>query len=139
MQLDFGEVGDRKGVLVVEAAPGKPASVVEIPIQSGARLVQLRGTLEQVQAMSSEVEDAYVKVLLEEKPRAGLNEEVRAAIPGTVDVIISRPEEGRPRERVARAGRAPVELLATYLESKGVDDQEVLDLFRELEQEAVTS
>jgi hypothetical protein len=30
-----------------------------------------------------------------------------------------------------------VDLFATYLGAKGVDDQEVIDLFRELEQEAV--
>ena len=137
MQLDFGEVGDRKGVLLVEAEAGKPASVEGIPVENCARLVQLGGTLDQVIAMAPEVAGAYVKVVLDEKARSGLSEEVRAAIPGAVDVILARPDDTRPRERVVRAGRSPVELLATYLASKGVEDQAVLDLFLELEQEAV--
>ncbi|HEY6629195.1 MAG TPA: exonuclease SbcCD subunit D [Acidimicrobiia bacterium] len=137
IQLDFGEVGDQKGVLIVEAEAGKPASVEQVPIEGGTRLVQLAGTLEQVIAMAPDVEGAYVKVVLDEKTRAGLNEEVRAAIPGAVDVIIARAEDGRPAERVTRAGRSPVDLFATYLEHKGVDDPAVLDLFRELEEEAV--
>ncbi len=137
MQLDFGEVGDRKGVLLVEAEAGKPAKVEEIPIVSGTRLVQLTGTLEQVIAMAGDVTDAYVKVILDEKARSGLNDEVRAAIPGAVDVVIERSDEVERRERVSRAGRSPVDLFATYLSAKGVDDPAVLDLFRELEQEAI--
>jgi len=76
-------------------------------------------------------------VLLDESARAGLNEEVRAAIPGAVDVIIARPDSETPRERVTRAGRSPVELLEAYLSSRGVEDPAVLELFRELEQDVV--
>ena len=75
--------------------------------------------------------------MLDEKARSGLNDEVRAAIPGAVDVVIARSDEAEHRERVSRAGRSPVDLFATYLSSKGVDDPAVLDLFRELEQEAI--
>ena len=138
MQLDFGEVGDVKGVLLVEAEPAKPASVQPIAVEAGTRLVQLTGTLEQVLSRASEGEGAYVKVLLDEKSRSGLNEEVREAIPGAVDVIIARPEDQAPRERVERVGRSPVELLQAYLTAKGVDDPEVVELFRELEQEVLS-
>ena len=139
MQLDFGEVGDDKGVLLVEAEAGKPASVEGIPIESGTRLIQVTGTMEQVIAMAPELDGAFVKVVLDEKARAGLNEEVRAAVPGVVDVILARSDEARPPERVSRAGRSPVDLFATYLAHKGVDDPAVLDLFRELEEEAVAT
>jgi exonuclease SbcD len=138
MQLDFGEVDDSKGVLVVDVEPGKPASVAAHPITRGTGLVQIRGTLEQVLARAAEVEGAYVKVVLEEKARAGLNEEVRDAIPGAVDVIVARPEHQGPKERARRAGRSPVELFETYLTTRGVDDPEVVELFRELEQEVVS-
>jgi exonuclease SbcD len=140
LQLDFGEVTDTKGVLLVDAEPGRPASVDSIPLVSGTPLVQLRGTLEQVLARAAEVERAHVKVILDEKARAGLNEEVREAIPGTVDVILNRPDETASREeRVSRAGRSPVELLETYLKSKDVDDPAIVELFRELEQEVLAS
>jgi exonuclease SbcD len=138
MQLDFGEVNDTKGVLVVDIEPGKPASVAARPIAGGTRLVQIRGSLEQVLARAPEVEGAYVKVVLEEKARSGLNEKVREAIPGAVDVIVARPEHQSPKAQAQRSGRSPVELFETYLSSRGVDDPEVVDLFRELEQEVVS-
>lgn len=138
MQLDFGEVSDEKGVLLVDAEPGKPVFVQTVTLESGTRLIQLAGSLEQVLARAPEVEGAYVKVVLDEKPRAGLNEEVREAIPGAVDVIVARPEEVGPRQRVDRVGRSPVQLLEAYLAAKGVDDPAVVELFRELEQEVVS-
>jgi len=138
MQLDFGEAGDTKGVLIIDAGPGTPAVVTPVPIEHGVPLVQVSGTLEQVIAMGEELQDAYVKVLLDEKARAGLNEEVRVAIPGVVDVVISRPDDGEPRERATRAGRSPVELLEAYLAQRGVEDPAVVELFRELESEVST-
>ncbi|MET0565228.1 MAG: exonuclease SbcCD subunit D [Acidimicrobiia bacterium] len=137
MQLDFGEVTDSKGVLVVEAEAGKPASVAEVVLEGGTRLVQVRGTLEQVLARAPDLEGCYVKVLLDEPARAGLNEEVREAIPGSVDVIITQPEDRLPRDRVERVGRSPAALLETYLASKGVEDPGVIELFRALEQEVL--
>ena len=138
MQLDFGEVADAKGVLVVEAEAGKPASVVEVALEGGTRLVQVRGTLEQVLARAPDLEACYVKVLLDEPARAGLNEEVREAIPGAVDVIITQPEDRSPRDRIDRVGRSPAALLEAYLAAKGVDDPRVIELFRELEQEVLS-
>jgi exonuclease SbcD len=139
LQLDFGETGDHKGVLIVDVEAGKPASVEPVALSSGVRLVQVGGTLEQVLSMSAELDDAYVKVVLDEPGRAGLNDEVRAAIPGAVEVNITRTENGQPRERVARAGRKPIELFESYLESRQVDDPAVIQLFRELEQEVMSS
>lgn len=138
LQLDFGEVSDSKGVLVVDVEPGKPASVAPRPLVTGTKLVQLRGTLEQVMERAPEVEGAYVKVILDEKARAGLNEEVRELIPGAVDVIVSRPEQQGPKAEARRTGRSPAELFETYLASHGVDDSEVVALFRELEEEVIS-
>jgi exonuclease SbcD len=138
MQLDFGEVADVKGVLVVDAEPGKPASVDARPITAGTRLVELRGSLEQVLARAPEVEGAYVKVILDEKARAGINDEVRDSIPGAVDVMVARGEQEGRKPDTRRSGRSPVELFEAYLSSRGVDDQDVVALFRELEHEAVS-
>jgi exonuclease SbcD len=135
LQLDFGEAGDRKGVLIVDAEPGRPASIESVPVGAGTALVQLEGTLAQVLARAPEVEGAYVRVVLDEKARTGLNEEVRAAIPGAVDVVIARQEVIRRGAPVGRSGRSPVELLESYLASRQVDDPAVVELFRILEQE----
>jgi exonuclease SbcD len=121
-------------VLIVDADPGKPASVRPVPLASGVPLVQLEGTLEQVLAATEDLGEAYVKVILDEQARAGLNDEVRDRIPGVVDVVLRQPSA--PRAEVAsRAGRAPAELFEEYLRARGVDDPSLLGLFRELEAE----
>jgi exonuclease SbcD len=134
MQLDFGERSDVKGVLIVDAEAGKPASVRPVPITSGVPLVQLEGTLEQVIAAAEGLEEAYVKVILDESSRSGLNDDVRDRIPGVVDVILRHDSVAR-EAAVKRAGRAPAELFADYLTARGVDDPPLLELFREIEAE----
>lgn len=46
LQLDFGEAGEEKRVLVVEAEPGRPASVRSVPLASGRKLRRAEGTWE---------------------------------------------------------------------------------------------
>lgn len=136
LQLDFGEVEDRKGVLLVEAEPGHPAKVTTIPLTSGRRLMTIKGTLDEVAARAGQVSDAYVKVILREKGRVGLADEVRALIPGAVDVVLESPEEAPRRQREDRQKLSPTEAFHRYLEEKGQDDPEVEELFSELLAEA---
>lgn len=134
MQLDFGEAGIAKAALVVEAEPGLPASVDEIPITRGRRLVQIEGTLAQIESQAVGLEDAYVKVVVDEPARVGLADEVRRLVPGAVDVAVSRPDVGdRPgRDAPVRLGRPPVELFSEYLAGKRVADQALVDLFTDV-------
>ncbi|MCZ6663132.1 MAG: exonuclease SbcCD subunit D [Actinobacteria bacterium] len=135
LQLDFGEKDDSKGVLLVDADPGKPASVRQVGLESGVPLIQLEGTLDEVLARAGEVEGAYVKVLLDEPGRAGLNDEVREAIPGAVDVVVRSVAEQRPRRSVDTSAHSPTELFREYLKTRELDDPDVVDLFREIEQD----
>jgi exonuclease SbcD len=136
LQLDFGEVEDRKGVLIVEAEPGLPAGVREVPLTAGRRLIRLRGTLEQVTALAGETGDAYLKVELDEAARVGLADEVRQLFPEAVDVVLTLPAEEGPRRRTpARLGRPAAELFAEYLEHRNVDDPRLPALFEELLEE----
>ncbi|MDX1468192.1 MAG: exonuclease SbcCD subunit D [Acidimicrobiia bacterium] len=137
LQLDFGEVADRKGVLVVEAAPGLPSSVTSVPLSSGTRLATLRGTLAEVLERADEVEGAFVKVELEEKARVGLADEVRAAIPGVVDVVL---QGHQPPEKtlVQRQSLDPIEAFGRYLSDRGTEDPRLETLFAELLEEATT-
>lgn len=138
LQLDFGEVEDRKGVLLVQAEPGLPAKVTTIPLTSGTRLSTVAGTLEQVAAVADQVSDAYVKVILEEKGRVGLAEEVRALIPGAVDVVLAGPEDPVRRGTEERRSLSPTEAFHRYLEERGQEDSKVEDLFAELLDEVST-
>jgi exonuclease SbcD len=137
LQLDFGEVEDRKGVLLVDAEAGKPARVTTIPLGAGRSLVTLRGSLADVLARSDETGDAYVKVILTEKGRVGLADEVRLAIPNTVDVVLENPEEKPERRLDDRERLVPTEAFHQYLAGGDQEDPAVEALFAELLEEAM--
>jgi DNA repair protein SbcD/Mre11 len=133
LQLDFGEVDDRKGVLLVDAEPGKPARVTEIPLTQGRRLITVRGSLEEVLAAADRLAGAYVKVVLTESARVGLADEVRETIPDAVDVILDSPETRRPGEGQEPTDHlSPHEAFRRYLEERGATDEAVAELFAEL-------
>lgn len=135
LQLDFGEAGEEKGLLVVDAEPGVPSRVEEVALTAGTPLVRLGGTLAQVAAAAEGLGEAYVRVELEEPTRVGLADEVRDLVPGVVDVVLARPPEVSSRGSEHRIGREPRLLLAEYLVEKGVDDPRLLALFDELWEE----
>lgn len=133
MQLDFGEVEDRKGVLVVDAEPGLPAKVVEIPLRAGRRLGVVRGTFAQIEAALAEATADLVKVYVEEPARAGLAADVRELSERVIDVVIAEPAElAEESDHPRRLNRPEDEVFAEYLTSKNVDDPAVVALFREL-------
>lgn len=134
MQLDFGERGETKGVLIVEAEPAKPAVVTPVTLTSGRDLIQIEGTVDELEARryDTELADAYLKVVVEEPARAGLADEIRELFPNAVDVLLAAPTRAETAEREVRLGRAPHELFADYLDHAGVDDERVVALFDEL-------
>ena len=132
LQMDFGEADDRKAVLLIEAEPGVPARVREVPLSAGRRLRRLRGTLEQIVVLQDEVGDAYLRIELEETARVGLADEVRELFPDAVDVTIATPEESREPAPPVRLGRPPRELFSEYLTQKNALDERLLTLFDEL-------
>jgi exonuclease SbcD len=146
LALDFGEVADVKGALVVEASAGRPAQVRFVPLEGGRRLVLLEGSLAEVEAavVAGAAEDAWVKVRLLEPGRAGLADEVRALVPDVVDIEVVRPDGlaaaggGTPAGETARVGRAPQDLFAAYLAGRGVEDPRLGGLFAELLDEVGT-
>ena len=60
--VDFGEEQNTPVVCLVEAAPGAPAAVTDIPISSGRRLRTLRGTLAELTALAAGVGEDYLRV-----------------------------------------------------------------------------
>jgi exonuclease SbcD len=137
LQLDFGEAGEAKSVVVVDAAVGRPVTTTEVPLTSGRPLVEVAGTLAELASVAVDrVDDgAYVKVRVRERQRVGLADDVRALFPGAVDVVVEVP--GGPAtsggdEARRLDGRSPSELFGAYLAAAGVDDERVAALFDEL-------
>lgn len=134
LQLDFGEEQDRKGVLLVEVTPSTPAIVTPRPLASGRPMLTLRGTLQQLEALSPPVPDAHLRVIVEEAGGVGVYEQVKAWFPSASQVRVESPQPtaiGQPR-----LGRPPGQLFAEFLAQRGQSDEAILRLFEELLEEA---
>ncbi|MFC4008069.1 exonuclease SbcCD subunit D [Nonomuraea purpurea] len=131
LAVDFGEEGNTPGALLVEVTPGHPAVVQEITFGSARRLRTVRGTLEELEAI--EPGDDWLKVIVEEKPRVGLADDVRDLLPGSVDVMLDERFRPVPATRKGgTAGRSPRELFREYLTATGRHDEQVATLFDRL-------
>ena len=95
LAVDFGEQENTPVVCVVEAAPGTPAAVTDVPIQAGRRLRTLRGTVAELSVLAEMVGDDFLRVWVREPARAGLREEVTALLPNALEVRID-PEFAAP-------------------------------------------
>lgn len=146
LAVDFGEQENEPVVCLVEASPGSPAKITDIPIRSGRRLRTVRGTVAELSVLAPtfnpdvDGSDAplgdFLRVFVREPARAGLREEVTALLPGALEVRID-PEFAAPTavSRPTEAGgveRSPAELFGEYLGARAVEDQRVEQLFRRL-------
>ena len=136
LAIDFGEQDNDPSVLIVTAEPGVRADARPVPVTGGRPLRTLRGTLDEVIAEGEQAGDAYLRVVLAEPGRAGLGDEVREALPNTVEVMLDdahRPRPGgRTGDRASRIGRSPRELFADFLTEQNVDDARLTAMFTEL-------
>jgi exonuclease SbcD len=135
LQLDFGEAGEEKRVVIVDTAPGVPAMVRSIPVAAGRRLVRVEGTWDEIEAMT-DLGDAFLDLEVDtDGPDPGLVDRARDRFPGVVKVRAryERPANDRP----ATAGRPLVELYAEYhREAHGEDPSaELLAVFTDIENE----
>ncbi|GIF74811.1 exonuclease SbcCD subunit D [Asanoa siamensis] len=136
LAIDFGEAENVPAVSIVDVGAKAAAKVREVPVTAAVPLRTLRGTLEQLATVDPG--EAWLRVYVRETPRAGLREEVQELLPRALEVRID-PDlvASAPGPRAEeRAGRSPRELFADYLESRGVEDDGVRDLFDELYEEA---
>jgi len=111
LPLDFGEAGEEKRVVLVDATPGAPATVHSVPLRAGRPLVRASGTWEELLARD-DLTDAYIDLTVStDGPDPGLAERAREAFPFLVKV---RAEYERPDS--ARSARADLTLPELYTE-----------------------
>jgi exonuclease SbcD len=151
LAMDFGEQADRKAVLLIDAAPAVPAVVREVPLRSGRRFVTVRGSLAELTALVAEgaldggpgdgeadeigepgEAGPFVRVVVKEKARIGLADEVRELIPGAVDIKIETVDRDASAPVIDRGGQSAHDLFEAYLQAKDGTDARVLALFDEL-------
>jgi exonuclease SbcD len=139
LAVDFGEQDNTSVVCLVEASPGIPAKVTDIPISSGRRLRTLRASMAELHTLADTLGDDYLRVWLREPARAGLRDEVLELLPHALEVRID-PEFAAPVSRSRPAcdpgvERTPGELFAQFCTTRSVDDPRVAALFARLHDE----
>jgi exonuclease SbcD len=132
IQVDFGEEGDAKNVLVIEATATTPAKVRAVPLRSGVRLATAEGTLDELRAQAAGFGDAYLRVIAREPARAGLADEVRALFGDRVVEVRLDSAASASGTRPPRSGRSARDLFSSYLAEEGVDDDRLVALFDRL-------
>lgn len=138
LQLDFGERGQEKSVVVVEAHPGRPASVETVPLSAGRRLRDLEGTLAEIQAQAGDVGDDYLRVRVHlDGPVPALARQVREILPNALEVVPLYPERERKESAERLRNLSPEQMLASYHQAAygSPIPAPVLDLFRSLQEE----
>jgi exonuclease SbcD len=139
LAVDFGEEANQPSVSIVDVTATTSAKVSHHTVESAVPLRTLRGSLDELASMLVEP-DAWLRVYVRERPRAGLREEVQELLPRALEVRIdptALPELPQPVAQ-HRASRSPTELFAEYLGARGIADEAVGTLFNELHDELVS-
>jgi exonuclease SbcD len=138
LAVDFGEQDNTSVVCLVEATPGTPARITDLPVTAGRRLRTVRGTLAELAGQADGYGQDYLRVYLREATRAGLRDDTMAVLPNALEVRID-PEFAAPvrpdRPVCDRTARTPGQLFAEYCAAREVAEPRVAALFAELHDE----
>lgn len=132
LAIDFGEEENTPSVTLVEVSVSSAARTRDVPITGATPLRTVRGTLAQLSTVDTG--EAWLRVYVTEKPRAGLREAVQDLLPRALEVRVDPVvlDETVAPQRSQRSGRSPGDLFADYLASKGHADPDVGTLFDRL-------
>jgi exonuclease SbcD len=133
LQLDFGETGQDKAVMLVDTAPGVPARVESRALTSGRRLSTLTGAPGELESFVGTTGDDHLRVVVRGQATAGLADQIRDWFPDVVDIKVEPLEDrGRRRGVQRRLARSPRDLFVDYLRDRDAMDDRVTQLFDEL-------
>jgi exonuclease SbcD len=121
LQMDFGERDQQKVVNVVEAVPGAPAKVTEVPLTAGRQLIQLSGDPQQViDAAQEGPPNAWLKAILTGPVGSGVADDMRETIgERLVDIRVKHSDVERQSHEARLAGHTPQELFEMFLREQG--------------------
>ena len=117
LQLDFGEAGEKKVFMSIDARPRQPARIEAVPCQGGRPLVEVRARLAHLEREADKLRTSgwlKVRVLLD-APDPDLSGRVRRLLPNAVVVEAELPR-ATPRETEPRpaANASPLDLFRAY-------------------------
>ena len=132
LELDFGEAGEPKRVVLIDAEPDRPATLRSIAVTGGRKLRRARSSWEKLLADGS-LRDSFLDLtVLTDGPDPGLADRARQEFPLLVKVRLDY--ERSVEEGPLRAGQPWDELYSDYYRRRhGIDPPaELLAAFREV-------
>lgn len=133
LQLDFGEAGEVKRVVIVDAAPGRAATLRSIPLTAGRELQQLVGTWDEMSART-DLDESWLDLTVqtEAAPHPDTIDEWRTRFPRVVRLKVEHPtEEGEGHTEIA--GRPIDDLYAEYHGTvHGAPEDGLMELVRDV-------
>jgi DNA repair protein SbcD/Mre11 len=135
LQLDFGEQGEDKEVVIVDAHPGKTARLESVRLSSGRKLRDVSGTLQEIHGNAVQWNNGdYLRVTVKlDKFKPGVADEVRGLFPEAVAILIELPTAPDIESKPAVRG-TPVDLFRDFCGDRAGD--EVISAFEKLYAEA---
>lgn len=136
LELDFGEAGENKRVVIIDVEAGLPAKVVSVALSGGRRLMRPNGDWADIISEDG-AHEAYLDLTVHTAgPDPGLADRAREEFDYVVKVKAEYPRV--ETERPSRDARTIIELYGDYYrDSEGVDaPEELISAFRELADEA---
>lgn len=143
LQMDFGEREQKKSVCIVDAHPGRPASVSQIELSKGKWLLRRNGTATAILDQVADCADAWVEVVLRpDGSPVDLVERIRA-LPQVIALRFEdiQIEAANGKTYRGLGERPATELFRDYYKNKRKADPEpeLVNLFARLYQEVSTA
>ncbi|MFE2141413.1 exonuclease SbcCD subunit D [Streptomyces sp. NPDC059456] len=140
--VDFGEQDNAHVVCLVEASPGIPARVTDVPVTAGRRLRTVEGTVAGLIGDRAAYGEDYLRLVVTQPAYAGLRDDLTEALPNALEIRI-HPDHASSGAKagiaVDRPARTPAQLFTDYCHSVGVSDDRVVQLFNELHDDLTRS
>lgn len=118
LQLDFGEAGEDKSFVLIEAQPRQPARVERVPYEGARPLQRVRHTLAELEREASRLATAWLHVVVPLTLRdPDLAAKVRRLLPNAVRIEAELPQmadETAPGQALSPRGTPPAELYQAY-------------------------
>jgi exonuclease SbcD len=142
LQLDFGRAEHQKSVFIIEAYhPEKPATISEIHLSQGKKLLRRIGTAEEILAQADDFKGAWVEVILRPEGRNPELVDCVRALDGVVSIRIEEPDVKQTQYVSLLKDRPAREIFSDYYKAKRKADPnpQLVALFDRLYQEVNTS
>ena len=134
LQLDFGEQGQSKRVVLVETRRGKPAIVESVGLRSGRALREINCTMPEIETIA--VGDDYLKVVVRtEGPEPGIADRVRKLLPNALSVTLEYERRDAPNEQATSTELSPEMWFDRYYRAENdghLPAEALLKAFREV-------